>query len=1272
MRHNSRYQFKHLSLRVPWHDKGWNGCVCDNVYENSSCLVLKNCALKRDDEKEDKEGIKGVSIKKLEEKDYPVCVSERGTFMANFSFDKYITHPYIELSPTTHGHLRKTILHFPAYSAPAVPYYWMRKEHAVILVDKYDLNYDENREPQLDWQDEPEYEKGWIQEYQNQKALLNCFFEHLDKERSLVFIYAKRVPFVESTERVIVGVGRVKDIIDSDKYDGSNSHFSAGYWENMILHSIRPNMEDGFLLPYYDAIEFQKEHPDFDPSELAVIAPSDKNFEFSYASEHVSNDSAIRVLLNCYQVWQKAKEKGIGENHERALSWIHDELQRIQKVRGCYPGMGAALCAFGIEKGHFIAAEIINNLKNDTENPWEIFGAALDNPKDILSNEVASLIPTSSKKLYQRLLVKEKSDRLNLLYLLSRFELSIDQAERIFVKEERELLDPGITDEQILKNPYLIYELNIHQIDPVSLYTIDLGLYLKNKPSDLLPADSFYEDPQDSYRVRAITIQQLQLSATLGHTLMPRKELVKQIRTLPIIPKCNIDSDYYELAEDVFPGAIEKVKMKDGSCAYQLKQLTFCSEIIREKVTDRLNGQKLTVADKWKELLLKALDQSSDLKVDEREEKARVEKLAALRNIASSRFSVLIGPAGTGKTTLLTVFASHPEINKNGVLLLAPTGKARVRMEQIAKGLDVTAKTLAQFLNGYDRFDGTLQRYIFSERTEDNFETVILDEASMLTEEMLATTLDCLKHSKRFILVGDHRQLPPIGAGRPFVDIVNFLKQESIETTFPRVSKGFSELTIKMRQGGSKREDLQLAEWFSGEPLEPGADQIINDILTKKVSPYLEIVNWENESDFEKKFEDVLVKELELSSINDIEHFNLKLGSVDGRYFNNSLDAEYFDSNPAVENIDDWQILSPIKERLMGVRAINRKIHKLFRKDKIEYAIKGRTVNGYNNFTYTEKKIPKPLGIEQIVYGDKVINLGNHSRDYVYPKENSLTYLANGEIGIVTGQFKRKKAKYRGQPKYVEIEFSSQKGFVYSFTSFDFKDENDPPLELAYALTVHKAQGSEFEKVFLIIPNPCFLLTRELLYTALTRQRQKIIVLFQGKTFDIKTLSSQIYSDTLKRITNLFTDPELIEVDGQYLEKNLIHQASDGKMLRSKSELLIYQRLLDKRISPAYEKKLVIKEVEKLPDFTIENPELGITYYWEHCGMMHDREYVERWEEKYKWYLENNILPWEEGGGRNGYLIVTKDKPTKIEDGSTRGAISVREIDELISKVFHK
>jgi hypothetical protein len=143
----------------------------------------------------------------------------------------------------------------------------------------------------------------------------------------------------------------------------------------------------------------------------------------------------------------------------------------------------------------------------------------------------------------------------------------------------------------------------------------------------------------------------------------------------------------------------------------------------------------------------------------------------------------------------------------------------------------------------------------------------------------------------------------------------------------------------------------------------------------------------------------------------------------------------------------------------------------------------------------------------------------------------------------------------------------------------------------------------------------------------------------------------------------------LVEIEGKFLEKNLIHQASDGKMLRSKSELLIYQRLIDKNIVPLYEKKLVIKEVEKLPDFTIENEDTGEVYYWEHCGMLYDDDYKKRWEEKNQWYRENNILPFEEGGGENGILIITEDKPHEVEGGAIRGAVSVKEIDEIISKV---
>lgn len=1249
MKHNSLYILKHLSVRVPWHDNAWDGTVCKNPNANGACLVLKNCALNRNDELENKCASK--SLKDLDENQFPVCIGERGTFMAPFAINKTLHHPYVESSPTTHGHLKNTLITFPPFSAAAVPYNWMLNENAKERANLYDLDYDEAREPSLDWTNDGG-SGNWVQEIKNQKALLNCFFEHLQEETSLIFFYAKQVPFVEESGRVLVGVGKIKKIIPSEAYEGSNNRFGAAYWEHMVLHSVRPNGKEGFLLPYHEAIKYQVKNPGFDIAELAVVVPNDKRFEFSYGTEHVSNDTAIRVLLECIKSLEKAEALGIGDNHQQHIQWIHNEIAQLEKLRGVYPGMGSALCAFGIEKGHFVAAEIINQLKDENENPWDLFEKALENPKGILSDEVNSLIPFNTKKLYQRLNEKSDKTRINLLFLLSRFDLSIEQAKALYIEEEREKLGISRTDEEYLENPYLIFEDLRFTLIPTSLSTIDLGLYIKNAPENLLPNRLVYNDPFEIHRIRALTIQQLERAALSGHTLLPQKELIKQIRNLSIRPLCPINSDYFELAEECFEGSIALVEMKNDEAAYQLSRLAKAREIINQKITDRVNGKRLKLNADWHSLLDNALKDFTKGTPDEQEQKAREEKAASLKEIAESRFSVLIGPAGTGKTTLLTILASQKEVENNGVLLLAPTGKARVRMEEVAKNIQVTAKTLAQFLSAYGRYNGEIQQYVFSNRyCEEKYDTVILDEASMLTEEMLATTLECIKGVKRFILVGDHRQLPPIGAGRPFVDIIQHLKPEGIETSFPRVGKGYAELTIKRRQGGSKRGDLQLAEWFSGESLEPGADSIISQILTQPNSKYLRVEHWQNEADFDTLFEKVLVDELGLGSIENVQAFNQSLGSNDGCFFN---------FKEAVNYAESWQILSPIREKVFGVRAINRKIHKLFREDKVRYA---RDRYG---------KIPLPIGLEEIVYGDKIINLYNSKRTDVWPRDNALNYVANGEIGMVIGQFKTPKMTFKGKPKNTEIEFTSQKGYKYTFKSWEFTEEANNPLELAYALTVHKSQGSEFGKVFFIVPNPCFLLSREMLYTALTRQKEKVIVLFQGNAFDIKELASPLKSDTLRRITNLFEKPELVEVDGHYLEKNLIHQASDGKMLRSKSELLIYQRLIDKKLNPLYEKKLVFKEVEKLPDFTIENEDSGEVYYWEHCGMLFDLEYKQRWDEKYQWYIDNNILPFEQGGGKNGTLIVTEDRAYKVEDGSIRGAISVKEIDEIIRKIFNR
>ena len=93
-------------------------------------------------------------------------------------------------------------------------------------------------------------------------------------------------------------------------------------------------------------------------------------------------------------------------------------------------------------------------------------------------------------------------------------------------------------------------------------------------------------------------------------------------------------------------------------------------------------------------------------------------------------------------------------------------------------------------------------------------------------------------------------------------------------------------------------------------------------------------------------------------------------------------------------------------------------------------------------------------------------------------------------------------------PSRLKVEFSSQPGFMYSFSGRDFGEETSPVLELAYALTVHKAQGSEFGTVLVVLPNPCRLLSRELLYTALTRQKARLVILHQGDRASLKTFAS--------------------------------------------------------------------------------------------------------------------------------------------------------------------
>ena len=130
------------------------------------------------------------------------------------------------------------------------------------------------------------------------------------------------------------------------------------------------------------------------------------------------------------------------------------------------------------------------------------------------------------------------------------------------------------------------------------------------------------------------------------------------------------------------------------------------------------------------------------------------------------------------------------------------------------------------------------------------------------------------------------------------------------------------------------------------------------------------------------------------------------------------------------------------------------------------------------------------LGDEGIVIRDKVIQVVNRKMSgYNWrTRENEDVYVANGDIGGVG----------HGKNGFLNVAFAGKPNLTFGFRGKDF-GEDFSPLELAYALTIHKAQGSQFGTVFVVIPNSSRLLSRELLYTALTRSRERLVLSGRGR-----------------------------------------------------------------------------------------------------------------------------------------------------------------------------
>ena len=390
------------------------------------------------------------------------------------------------------------------------------------------------------------------------------------------------------------------------------------------------------------------------------------------------------------------------------------------------------------------------------------------------------------------------------------------------------------------------------------------------------------------------------------------------------------------------------------------------------------------------------------------------EQTRAIREAAASGVLLITGGPGTGKTTILNGILSLFGQMKLRCLLAAPTGRAAKRLTEVT-GED--ASTIHRLLEaGIDPGTGKM----FFARDEENplkVDVVVIDEMSMVDVQLLNSLLRAIPRGKRLILVGDPDQLPPVGPGFPFSDM---LRSEMLPTVrLTEVFRQAQESLIVMnahRVNRGQMPDLKNVSsdfFFMRRQNEEALCSLVRDLCTTRLPQKMGI--------------------------------------------------------PA----DQIQVLSPTRKGGVGTGNLN------------------KILQAALNPPAPDKK-ERPFGDFIFREGDRVMQIRNNY-DIIWKSADGSTVgtgIFNGDVGTIT--------EIRPGEETMTILFDDREA-EYDFTQLG-------ELEPAYAMTVHKSQGSEYRAVILTAWNGSpYLLSRSILYTAITRARELLIIVGREETVAVMT-----------------------------------------------------------------------------------------------------------------------------------------------------------------------